>query len=114
MSNSVGVFLKFNKPSNVTKAHILADQLFTFMARVSMEDAEVLTLLVEMLEEGADGEQALQEPLTEAMLRSVAHHVEVIRDEPLQGYEHYPTCSVCGECMKCGLRPCRNGMGHTA
>ena len=87
MSSSIGSKLKFNKPNCYTKAHVLADYLFTFVARVSMESPDVLTELVDMIHEASNGEEDQDEMLTMALLRDVAKHVVIIRDEPPAGYE---------------------------
>ena len=109
MSSSIGSSLKYNSPSTLTKAHILADALLTFVARVSMENADVLTELVDLIEEAANGEEERDEMLTCNLLRGIIPHIELIRDEPPTGYEE-PNHRYC---VDYGLRPCRNGMSHT-
>ena len=115
MSSSIGSILKHNRPSYISKAHVLADYLFTFVARVSMEDSDVLTELYDIINDASNGEEDRDEMLTRDLLRDVAHHIILIRDEPPVGYEEHVhrDCVECRECVDCGLRPCRNGMSHT-
>lgn len=109
-----------SKQSSYMQAAILADYLFTFTARVALENAEVLTELVKLIDAGADGEERQDEPLTANLLRAVASRVVLIRDEPVVGYpegegpyDDHKYCRDCRECVMCGLRPCFNGMNHT-
>jgi hypothetical protein len=70
------------KPSRDTQAHILADMLFTVVARIAMEDdAEVLTYFCELVRDAAQGERSQDEPLTASLLENIAKHVERIRDQ---------------------------------
>ena len=81
--SAIGSGLMKWRVDKLTTAHIIADALFHAVARIALEDAEVLTLVAEIVRDAAEGERNVDEPRTAAMLSDIANHVENIRDEPV-------------------------------
>ncbi len=84
MSSAIGASLRFNKPSELTIAHVIADKIFHAVAQVSMESASVLEYLILLLEEGAQGELDCDEPQTAELLNDIALHIRIIHEDLLK------------------------------
>ena len=80
LGSAIGVGLRFNKPSDLTKAHVIADKIFHALAQISMENESVLFSLSEILEEGAQGEYDADEPRIASLLVDIASTVNIIRE----------------------------------